>query len=141
MLSRDPFQERSSYTSGVWIRTSKVRGIATPQTFVSWPRDVFLNKDITVSHRKHMLLIQYIPVEICQCLLNNAVRVVCKHVTVPVGIVGDFEDGIGFIKSELSARLRESIMIALLGNTFVNLDRHEQSFLDSVHLMLKSGSG
>jgi predicted nucleotide-binding protein len=81
----------------------------------------------------------YIPVDISDGLLCHATREVGRRAPVPCGILCDFEDGIDFVGRQVADFTRGRRLVALLGNTFGNLDRFEQSLLDGLrtHVLRK----
>jgi hypothetical protein len=76
-------------------------------------------------------------VDISDGLLHLAVREFSSRVAVPLGILGDFEDGNGFIGEQLESHAVRPLVIGLLGNTLGNLDRRENIFLHDVRQLLK----
>lgn len=81
----------------------------------------------------------YIPVDISDGLLCHATRAVAPNAPVPCGLLCDFEDGLDFVGGQVADFTRGRRLVALLGNTFGNLDRFEQSLLDQlkVHVLRK----
>jgi hypothetical protein len=103
------------------------------RTFVSFgPGDARTDLELTTSLAKTEPWLQYIPVDICIGLLQHAINVINKDIPVPVGILGDFEDGLGFIKAQLHNYAPEPKVFALLGNTFGNLERFESAFVTNL---------
>jgi len=81
-------------------------------------------------------LLRYIPVDISDGLLHLAVREFSARVTVPLGILGDFESGNGFISEQVEAHAVRPLVVGLLGNTLGNLDRRENIFPHDVRQLL-----
>jgi hypothetical protein len=110
------------------------------RTFVSFgPGDANLDTQLAGQLRLREPLLQYIPVDISDGLLLRAVTFMQKKARVPVGILGDFEEGFSFIQQALQRYTIQPLLLALLGNTLGNLDRLESNFLSNVRLMLKKG--
>src|SRR5205814_592072 len=87
---------------GEVISDDKTVGELDVRTFVSFgPGDARTDLELTTSLAKTEPWLQYIPVDICIGLLQHAINVINKDIPVPVGILGDFEDGLGFIKAQL----------------------------------------
>jgi hypothetical protein len=61
-----------------------------------------------------------------------------KVVEVPIGIIGDFEDRMNFIKRQLDIHAPDPSLYSLLGATFGNLENERQFFSDIKNIM-KSG--
>jgi hypothetical protein len=82
----------------------------------------------------------YIPVDISFGLLTKAMKRV-GHVasSIPVGLLADFEESIGFIRRSLEEHARRPLAICLFGNTIGNLDLGEAPFFDAVCDMLEPG--
>src|SRR5262249_42020087 len=96
------------------------------------PGDGLLDKDIAISLRNRESWLQYIPVDICHGLLEKSYELLAQQVRVPVGVLGDFEDRINFIKHHVLLNASSPIMYSLIGNTFGNLDRFESGFIHNL---------
>jgi hypothetical protein len=103
------------------------------RTFVSFgPGDADADKEIAICLRNKEPWLQYIPVDISDGLIHRAVKTLGDQVRVPLGILGDFEDGLHFVARKIRDHGVRPILFSLLGNTLGNLDRHERRFLDTV---------
>jgi predicted nucleotide-binding protein len=82
----------------------------------------------------------YIPVDISDGLLCHATSTVSEKAPVPCGLLCDFEDGLDFVGRRIADFTRGRRLVALLGNTFGNLDLYERSLLDGLKLnVLRKG--
>jgi predicted nucleotide-binding protein len=80
--------------------------------------------------------VSYIPVDISDALLARATREAKKVANVPVALWTDFEDSLHFVERQLANYARRPVLIAMLGNTFGNLDQGETNLLEGVASIL-----
>jgi Predicted nucleotide-binding protein containing TIR-like domain/Histidine-specific methyltransferase, SAM-dependent len=85
-------------------------------------------------------LFEWVPVDISHGLLSYAVSRLMPSQAIPMGIVGDYEDGLSFIFDQLipQGHLRPSMLITMCGLTFSNLDGLEGSFLSQLKARLEA---
>lgn len=104
------------------------------RTFVSFgPGDAKMDRELAVKLRRFEPQLDYIPVDISEGLLHRAVIEMSDQVRVPVGILGDFEDRLNFIQSQLRRHANHPVLFGLLGSTFGNMDNYEETFLAGMH--------
>lgn len=80
-------------------------------------------------------LFQWIPVDISNGLLSHCVSRLMGSQAIPMGIVGDHEDGLSFIFGRMLAKdpdVRPSILVTMFGGTFANLDGLEGRFINEL---------
>jgi hypothetical protein len=110
------------------------------RTFVSLgPGDAESDKEIALHLRKREPSLRYIPVDISYGLVQRAMARLCNYVSVPVAILGDFEDRMAFIDREIRRHGIKPILFGLLGNTLGNVDRFERVFLQELRSLLDNG--
>src|SRR5664280_1649152 len=103
------------------------------RTFVSLgPGDGDLDLDIITALIKTEPTLQYIPVDISDGLLLGVCEHLGSHVTIPIGILCDFEDRANFVTFHVNGYGRSPKLYGLLGGTFGNLDTNEHRFLGSL---------
>jgi len=103
------------------------------RTFVSFgPGDAESDKDIAIKLRNRESWLQYIPVDFSDGLLQRASRLLSDHVRVPIGILSDFEERLNFIAGQIRKHAVRPILFALMGSTLSNLDKQEESFLNTL---------
>lgn len=109
------------------------------RTFVSFgPGDGQMDEQIiSVLHEQEELL-RYIPVDISDGLLHRILGQFAARVTIPVGILGDFESPNGFIGAQVDAHSSKPLLLGLLGNTLGNLDHRENIFIHDVRQVLSA---
>ena len=93
-----------------------------------------LDKQIVPRLRGNQL-VNYIPVDINGYLANyaaDAVDSVSKHIHVPFCIVGDFEEGMSCISEIIHDHTGVGRAFMMLGGTFGNLERGEDTFLQGL---------
>lgn len=93
------------------------------------PGDALTDLEILQQIRQKDRLIQYIPVDISDGLLQRAMRKLAGDVQVPIGILADFEDGLNFVTSQVHKFGSPPYLFTLLGNTIGDLDLPESRFL------------
>lgn len=86
-------------------------------------------------------LFEWIPVDISHGLLSHAVwRLMGSH-AIPMGIVGDFEEGLSFIFQTMLGTddtvVRPSMLVTMFGGTFANLDGLEGRFIGQLKARLE----
>lgn len=124
--------------------TRKISDLLVPsgarfRTFVSLgPGDARLDERIAGMLRIQNPDLAYVPVDICDGLLLRAARQLNQLVSVPIGILADFEDRPDFVIDEISRATKGPYLYALLGNTFGNLDGSESAFLERLRFRLTS---
>jgi histidine-specific SAM-dependent methyltransferase len=79
---------------------------------------------------------QYIPIDISDGLLWHATHVLSSHIRIPVGLLADFEDQLGFVARHVKEFGKGPYLYGLLGNTFGNLDGSETRFVRSLRQQL-----
>lgn len=110
------------------------------RTFVSFgPGDANADEELAVRLRDCEPWLQYIPIDISDGLLQRAVSRLSEQVRVPVGILSDFEERMGFIARKLRVHATPPLLLALLGNTLGNLDNFEERFLRGVRSIMQKG--
>ena len=80
--------------------------------------------------------LQYIPVDISRSMCELAIRNGLECCKVPMGIVGDFEGGMTFIRSSLAPANHGRKLISCTGNAIGNLDLGESNFFSNIAGML-----
>lgn len=111
------------------------------RTYVSFgPGDAKLDKEIAIKIRRKEPQVEFIPVDISDGLLKLAVSDLSNQVKVPVGILGDFEDRLNFIQTQLRRYANPPVLFSLLGNTFANMDNYEETFLLDMHMYMQKDS-
>jgi len=127
----DEFKGMSSYN-----RSSKILDLVEElevRTFVSFgPGDASVDKSILVKIRNNVPWIHYIPVDISDGLLKHSINSIHEDYYVPIGVFGDFEDSLDFIKRQLDIYARSPKLFGLIGNTLGNLDKSEQDFIEGL---------
>ena len=124
--------------------SARIRTLIEPsggrfRTFVSLgPGDAGLDDQIASILRIYDSEVAYVPVDISDGLLLNAARRVMQRVSVPVGLLADFEERLDFVFDQVAARTRGPYLYALLGNTFGNLDGSETRFVDGLRSRLRA---
>ena len=109
------------------------------RTFVSLgPGDARLDERIASILRIYDSEVAYVPIDISDGLLLNAAWAVGRRVSVPVGVLADFEERLDFVLDQVAARTRGPYLYAMLGNTFGNLDGSETQFIDGLCARLKN---
>jgi hypothetical protein len=103
------------------------------------PGDAEVDKQIAINLRNREARLEYIPVDISDGLLHHAFKVLSGQVHVPVGILGDFEDHLNFVATQIGAHGVRPFLFTLLGNTLGNLDRYERNFLDTIETVMRAG--
>lgn len=107
---------------------------ASPGTLVSLgPGDARVDISIMKMLLSEDRTVRYIPVDISEPLLQRAIGKVSKFAKVPVGIFGDFEDGLAFIYDHVRRNARGPVLYSLLGGTLGNFDDSEEE--DFLHQM------
>lgn len=110
------------------------------RTFVSFgPGDASQDEELVIRLRNNEPWLQYIPIDISDGLLHRAISRMKEQVRVPVGILGDFEERLGFITRTLRDYATPPLLLALLGNTLGNLDRFEERFLRGIRGIMRAG--
>lgn len=137
--SSDPNYQSEEVKAGLRRETlGLVRGLET-RTFVSLgPGDGLLDREIAIELRNHEPLLQYIPVDISNVLLEKAYELLAQQVQVPTGIVADFEDRLNFVLHHVRTRAPGPMLYGLMGNTFGNFDRSEGAFLNGLKVAMGS---
>jgi hypothetical protein len=80
-------------------------------------------------------LFQWIPVDISNGLLSHCVSRLMGSQAIPMGIVGDHEDGLSFIFGRMLSKytdVRPSMLVTMFGGTFANLDGLEGRFVNEL---------
>jgi|CZKV01.1.fsa_nt_gi hypothetical protein len=134
-FSSDPEYRRLS--GAVDVRKSILNLISKTgldfRTFVSLgPGDGDLDFDIITALGKKEPTLQYIPVDISDGLLLGVCEHLGSHVTIPTGILCDFEDRANFVTYHANSFGRSPKLYGLLGGTFGNLDTNEHRFLGNL---------
>lgn len=65
------------------------------------PGDALLDRDFVVMLRDENPRLAYVPVDISDYLLHNALMQLSAHVKIPTGILSDFEDRMGWLGPEI----------------------------------------
>lgn len=118
------------------LRLAAVKTLSV-RTFVSFgPGDAEADKEIAINLRNRESWLQYIPVDISDGLLQHASRLLSDHVRVEVGILSDFEDQLTFIARQIRDHAVRPILFALMGSTLSNLDKYENSFVNTLTSMV-----
>jgi hypothetical protein len=123
-------------------RLAAVRG-RHPATFVSLGAGDGLN-EVELTKTLSALgpgKLRYIPVDISLPLLREAIANLRPHVEVPIGVLGDFEDGRDFLADTLRVYGHPPTLFALLGGTIGNLDTGEERFFAWVRSLLGASDG
>ncbi len=81
---------------------------------------------------------QYVPIDISQGACNTAVHAVAAICPVPVGIVGDLEEGFDFITGALQQVNPGRILLLCTGNLIGNLDVGERTLLENLAGLTRS---
>jgi hypothetical protein len=86
-------------------------------------------------------LFQWVPVDISHGLLSNCLSRLTGSQAIPMGIVGDHEDGLSFIfqrlfGNEKAKDVRPSMLVTMFGGTFANLDGLEGHFISELKARL-----
>ena len=104
------------------------------------PGDARLDQRIAFALRKRDKELDYIPVDLSDGLLLNAVNQLADHgIRVPLGILADFEEHFPYVARQVKGRARSPALYGLFGNTFGNLDGGEASFVGAVRDALAPG--
>ncbi|MEJ8815194.1 L-histidine N(alpha)-methyltransferase [Variovorax ureilyticus] len=101
------------------------------QSFISFgPGDGRRDTQICKKLRGRRRAIEYVPVDISESLIHHsASRLREAGITVPFGLLGDFEDGQDFIFEHINSATKSPRLFSILGNTLGNLDCGTESFL------------
>jgi hypothetical protein len=85
-------------------------------------------------------LFEWVPVDISHGLLSLSVARLMGSHAIPMGIVGDHEDGLSFIFDSLipDGSIRPSLLVTMFGGTFANLNGRESGFLGQLKARLES---
>ncbi len=114
------------------LRLAAIKALSV-RTFVSFgPGDAEADKEIAINLRNREPWLQYIPVDFSDGLLQRASRLLSDHVRVEIGILSDFEDRLTFIARQIRDYAVRPILFALMGSTLSNLDKYEESFLNTL---------
>lgn len=108
-----------------WNRMTAMRLAkgAGPATVISLgPGDAKVDAAMLKSLRSTDASVRYIPVDICEPLLFRAIARLSPLVSVPVGILGDFEERLEFIARQVYAHGKRPFLFSLLGGTLGNFD-------------------
>jgi hypothetical protein len=86
-------------------------------------------------------LFEWIPVDISHGLLSHSVSRLMGSQAIPMGIVGDHEEGLSFVFERLLGTdngnvVRPSMLITMFGGTFANLDGLEGRFIGQLKARL-----
>ncbi|MEA3208184.1 MAG: L-histidine Nalpha-methyltransferase [Chthoniobacter sp.] len=103
------------------------------------PGDGALDRFVVSTLRKPNPDLKYVPVDISEGLLFTTFGRLNGAVNIPVGILGDFEEGLHFVMREAQRHCGPPMLVGLLGNTFGNLDRDEGLFLEELFGHLREG--
>lgn len=107
------------------------------RSFVSLgPGDALLDNQIARRLQSREPWLVYVPIDISEGLLQRAIDKVSDGVRVPVGVLTDFEERLGFIERQLAQHAVQPMLFAILGNTFGNLDMRERNFLQSMQALM-----
>ncbi|HAC63729.1 MAG TPA: hypothetical protein DCF68_09365 [Cyanothece sp. UBA12306] len=118
---------------------SVTRGLSV-KTFISFGSgDAEMDKEITINLTRENVAPIYIPVDINNKLLRRAITILSNYTSVPLGILGDFEDGFQFVSDQLGQYVQLPILAALLGNTLGNIEGYEKHFLTQLKNWLNPG--
>jgi hypothetical protein len=80
---------------------------------------------------------QYIPVDISEPLLHRVASKVSKYAATPVGIFGDYEEGLSFIHKQLGRYAKSPILYGLIGGSLGNFDESDEGdFLHTLRAMM-----
>lgn len=103
---------------------------AMPRTLVSLgPGSGRQDRVLIARLRRRNPGLQYIPVDISDGLLQEAMSTNLESAHVPFGILGDFEGHMPFVEHIIDQLVGTPRLYALIGNTFGNLDLGEETFL------------
>ena len=110
------------------------------------PGDARNERQLLMDMLARDVFVEWVPVDISHGLLNLSVQKLKKEVAIPLGIVGDCEDGMRFVFEHIrpnstdgDAVPRQPLVVTMLGGTFTNLDGTEQNFLNNLRGRLLSG--
>lgn len=123
-----------------WARraASELTKRAQPNTLVSLgPGEARTDKALMQMLRATNDSVKYIPVDICSSLLQRAISEVSRFATVPIGILGDFEERLDFIFRQVFRHGKRPFLYSLLGGTLGNFDdEDERGFLYQMRAMM-----
>lgn len=138
-VSLDPqYQNSEQKKLSIDILASILNSIRA-RTFVSLgPGEGSFDLDLVKKMTKVTRDVCYIPVDISDGLLFNAINKLSSVVRVPFGVLTDFEERHIFLKKQLDRYNCSSTVFSLLGNTLGNLDKSEKSFFESFSEILNS---
>lgn len=108
----------------------------TFKTIVAFgPGDAIKDKAVALNLARLNGDIHYIPIDICENLLQLAMSELSNIVDVPVGILGDFEERMNFINRQVVNHAKRPILFLLTGNTLGNLDDESKFMVDMYRMM------
>jgi hypothetical protein len=90
-----------------------------------------------MSHREPWL--RYVPIDMNQYLLVMSIERIGQHVSVPVGILTDFEDRLAAVSNVVQTHGNPPMLFSMLGFTFGNLDGYELRFLEGLKSIMGKG--
>jgi hypothetical protein len=94
------------------------------------------DEKIAINLRAQEPWLEYIAIDISDCLLQNAMLRLKPNARIRIGIVGDFEDRFEFIENQIHQHARRPALFFLSGNTLGNIDGSEREFLSRIHRMM-----
>lgn len=81
--------------------------------------------------------LNYIPVDISRCLLDEAIKTLKGSVNIPVGLQCDFEQVPILMKDAVAKVANRPILFSMLGGTIGNLDLGERHFFETMKSLME----
>ena len=107
------------------------------------PGDGRFEESVHSHLRSRGSVIEWIPVDISQGLLNYVVYSFQRKLPIDRAVVGDFEDGLNFIFQSIHPKEnpvpRLPMLLTMIGGTFGNLDTQERDFIASLKGQMNDG--
>jgi hypothetical protein len=131
-----PLHRQHSYS----LETNRLAALekVCPRTMVSLgPGDGQHDIELVRALKVKQTEMVYIPVEICQGLLELAIANLQDHVDIPVGLLCDFEADQPMLHDALAQHAHRPILFSLLGGTLGNLDLGESHFFARMRKLMQ----